>query len=319
MGDRPQLFSGIRAATLGAIAATGLCAVWFVASAQSPAAAQDLFAVRVKVNDVIISGYDVDQRKRLVALGAPNASEEEIEAQALNVLISDELKLQEAERVGVTIPDDQIDDAVASVAQRNRQTVEELKAAIASAGVTEETFRGQLKAEIAWNELIRRRYGRRVSPSEAEIEAAMDSAAEEGPVRYDVRQIVVPLKPDAPQNFVRRAMEEAQRVKRELTSCDKIAELAPRYSKISGVVGRLTAERMPPPVRAAVTPLEVGQATDPLRSADGVHVIMLCGKETRQAANRRQVTDRLLQEKAGRFSESYLDDLRRTAMIESRQ
>ena len=311
--------SNRRAGSLASQRLSAIFVAWALAVLPAPAAAQDLFGVVVKVNDAIISGYDLDQRKRLVALGAPSAPPTSVEQQAMEMLIGDQLKLQEAERIGVTVAEDEIDDAMNSVARRNRQSLEQLTAALDQAGVTQDTFRAQLRAEIAWNELIRRRYGGRVSPSDAEVDAALEQVTGDGATRYDVRQIVVALSPDAAQGRVQRAFEEAQRVRRELKDCGQITRLAPRYSKISGTVGNMTAEQMPGPVRAAVTPLQVGETTKPLRSKDGVHVIMLCGKKTAAAANRQQVFDRLLQEKAGRFSESYLDDLRRTAMIESKR
>lgn len=287
--------------------------------ATAPTQAQNLFATIVKVNDAIISGYDVDQRMRLIALERQNADKAQLQSRAISALISDHLKMQEAEKQGLTISDAQIDDALRSVAERNRQTEADVLERLTQNGVAEETLRSQLRAELAWNELVRRRFGRRVAPSDEEVDAAIATAPQTGAVRYDVRQIVVPLRPGAAEDLTRRAFEEAARVRRELTNCDRIAELAPRYARISGEVGRLTAPQMPPPVREAVLPLGVGETTAPLRSQDGVHVIMLCGKNSAQAESRSQVYNRLLQEKAGRFSESYLDDLRRMAMIEQAQ
>lgn len=301
------------------LAAVALSAGLFVAAATAPErveAQQSLFTTVVKVNDVIISGYDVDQRMRLVALGEPNLDRRRLQGRALEALVADQLKLQEAERQGLTISDAQVDDAVRQVADRNRQSEAEVLQVMAQNGVSEDAFRSQIRAEIAWNELIRRRFGNRVAPTDEDVDAAIAAAPQGGSVRYDVRQIVVPLAPDASNDLARRAFEEAARVRRELTTCERVRELAPRYARISGDVGRLTAEQMPPPVRQAVTPLEVGQATAPMRSPDGVHVIMLCGKATAAAESRSQVYNRLLQENAERFSESYLEDLRRLAMIE---
>lgn len=289
-------------------------------AAPTLATAQDLFAVLVKVNDVVISGFDVQQRATLLALGAPGQDPARFEARALDLLIADELKLQEAERQGVRLSDADLADAVRDVASRNNgKTTEQLIAELAAGGVSRETFERQLRADLVWNELLRRRYGDRVTPTESEIDAEIGEQTASGELRYDLQQIVVPLSPDAPDDNVRRAFDEAVRVRGELTDCSRVRELAPRYSRISGVVGRMTAGQMPGPIRDAVLPLDVGQTTNPMRSADGVHVIILCNKISPQAASRSQVFNRLLQEKAGRFSQSYLDDLRRNAMIESRQ
>lgn len=295
-----------------------LVAVLLAVAAPRPALAQDLFTAIVKVNDVVISGYDLQQRMRLLRLAAPNSDENVLRRQAVEQLIADELKLQEAERTGVSLAAGRLDDAIGMVARRNNQTLEEFNAEIAAAGVDRESFERQLRADMLWNELLRRRFGERVTPTEEEIDAAVAQSTGGGEVRYDLQQIVVPLRPDASQDRVRRAFEEAQRVRRELNDCGKVRELAPRYAQISGPVGRLTVAQMPPPIATAVQPLAVGQTTNPMRSQDGVHIIILCDRLTPEAANRSQVYNQLLAEKAGRFSESYLDDLRRGAMIERR-
>ena len=304
------------------ITAVGALTLLIALSAALPApraAAQDLYAALVKVNDQVISGYDLQQRMRLLKLAAPNASVEQLRGRALEELIADELKLQEAQRLGLDITEAQLNDAIQTVAERNQKSPDSFLEGLAGAGVERDAYERQLRADMAWNELLRKRFGRRVTPTEEEVDSAMTSAqSNSGASRYDVRQIVVPLAPNAPQDRVRRAFEEAQRVRRELSDCEQIAEMAPRYSKLSGAVGKVTLNQMPPPVRQVVQPLKVGDRTKPLRSKDGVHVIMLCGVESASAASRSQVYNRLLREKAGRFSDSYLEDLKRAAMIERR-
>lgn len=281
-------------------------------------AQQNLFQVVVKVNDKIITGYDIAQRARLIKVAAPSRPDEAAARLAVDELINDELKLQEAERQGLELTDGDVQDAIISVAQSNNMSPEDFVAQLTEAGVSQAAFERQLRADIVWNQLLRRRFGDRVVPTEEEIAAEIDKSAGGGAERFDVRQIVVPLAPDAVDDLVRRAFEEAQRVRRELTDCSKIAALAGNYSRLSGEVGRLTAAQMPPPVRDAVVPLEVGEATQPLRSQDGVHIIMKCGVQTAATASRSQVYNRLLTQKAARFSGTYLDDLSRDAMIERR-
>ena len=310
------LFSRRAVAVTVALALTAALSTGFSAPR---AIAQDLYAALVKVNDQVISGYDLQQRMRLLKLAAPNVSVDQLRAKALEELIADELKLQEAQRLGLNISEAQLQDAIQSVATRNKQSPDNFLQGLSTAGIERGSYERQLRADIVWNELLRKRYGRRVTPTEEEIDSAISSAQSgSGVSRYDVHQIVVPLRPNAPEDRVRRAFEEAERVRREMTKCEKVAEMAPRYSKLSGAVGKVTLKQMPPPVRKVVEPLKVGERTKPLRSKDGVHVIMLCGIESAAAASRSQVYNRLLREKAGRFSDSYLEDLKRAAMIERR-
>lgn len=305
----------IRLAPLCALG-IGLAAL-IAAGAPSQSAAQSLFSAAVKVNDAVVTGYDIEQKARLIRLGDARVQPSAALRRARDELVGHHLKLQEAERVGLTISDAQIDEAIANIAGRNKQSVDALLQDLSRAGVAQSTFREQLKSELAWNELVRRRFGSRVAPSEAEIDAELAMLKGRGETRYDLRQIVVPVRSDAARDVVQRGFEEAERVRRELTSCAKVAELAPRYAQNSGDAGRRTASQMPPPIRAAVTQLEVGATTTPMRGGDGFYVFMLCDKIAPRAASRSDIYDRLLQQNAARFTESYLDDLRRMAMIET--
>lgn len=292
------------------------------AALAAPSVAQDLFAVETKVNDAAITGYDIEQRARMAALESnEQRSREQLRRRALNSLIDDELKLQEAARRNVEVSDEQLSEAITQVAQRNGKTAEALLRDLASAGVERATFEKQLRAELAWNRLLRSRYGQRANPTEAEIEAALeDAATSNAETRYDVRQVVVELRPGAPRATVEKAVARATEARKRMTSCDAIPELKNEYSRLSGPVGVMPAAQMPGPVRAAVTKLNVGGVTEPLRSQDGLHLIMLCGKTTEgaSAARRSEVFERLQAEKIRGYSENYLDDLRRDAIIESR-
>ena len=71
---------------------------------QAPApSTQTMFRPVAVVNDSAITGYDLAQRAQLLAaLGFPVASPEALKEEALNRLVDDRLKLQEAKRFGIT-------------------------------------------------------------------------------------------------------------------------------------------------------------------------------------------------------------------------
>lgn len=311
---RPRQACGLRLLTscLLAICALGLGGV--------NAAAQNLFAPVTKVNDDVITGYDVMQRTNLIRF-ASSRDVPDAERRALELLVEDALKLQEAKRLGLSIDQKRLDEAIAELAQNNRMSVDGLERALQSAGVKRATLEREVRARLLWNQIISQRYGDRLRPTEGEVEAAMEEAQSQaaGPKIYDVRQVVVGVSPSAPLPVVKAAHDEAVKVRGQLKDCSKIAELAPKYSKISGAVGRLSAEQMPGPVRAEVLKLKVNGTTQPLRSGDGFHIIMLCGVDENRAVSRSEVFNRLVDQKGQRFASSYLSELKRGALIESRK
>ena len=269
----------------------------------------------VKPKNKFISGYDVEQRAKLLRFGA-GRNVSGVDERALEELIADALKIEEAERRGYELAEAAVDDAFADVAKRNGISIERFVQALRGAGVDRATFEHKLRADLLWREAINRRYGARLQPNEDEIEIEMEALASQAGVKiYDVKQVVLPLSASAPQAQVRETFERAVRIQGEMNNCDRIARYARELGPPTGDIGRFTEEQMPAQLREQVLKLSPVQSSRPLRSSQGVHLIVLCSIEERRGGDRDQVEARLRQQKALRFSDSYLEELRRAATI----
>lgn len=299
------------------LVAAGLATLVVEGAPKSAAAQTTPFAVAAKVDDDIITGYDVDQRARLIALETRAQDRAQIMRRAREELIEETLKEKEARRRGVTIEADAVTAAVDQIARGNGTTSEAFLGRLEQAGVDASAFTRRVRASLAWNQMLRANHLRKIQPSDGEVAAEMEAATATGPAVYDVRQIVVDLAPTAQGAPVRAALKRALDAREQIKTCADIARLAPKYSRISGSVGRITARQMPGPVRQAVLALQTGETTKPLRSQNGWHVIMLCGvTQEGSKPNEDQIRSRLAAKKAENVSRSLVADLRRDALIE---
>lgn len=383
------------------------------------AGAQNPFAPVAIVNDEIITAFDVDQRQRLLALAGNRMDANSV----LERLINDALRLQEAARGGLRVPDIEIQKAVAAVAGRSNVSVDGLRQNLAQQGIQLATLEQQLRAEIVWAELVRDRYKSRIAISDAEIDAELGRSASsgtlveyrlseilvpapndeaalkamtqqiyadirassfadvarrisrapsapqggdvgwvpetsltptmaqvvgrmevgqvsapvlsDGGVRlvqlvdsrvagatqtlFELQQLVVPVSRTADQASADAALRRAEELRSQMTSCDQIAKLKAGLGPSSGDLGKLTANRIPGPLRHAVIALQVGEVTPPVRSNEGFHLVMLCGKSGgANEAERERIRNRLIEERLARAAEGMLDELRRSAVIDRR-
>lgn len=275
-----------------------------------------LFTPIVKVNDEIITGYDVQQRATLLRFASGGQIDGDVERLALEELVSDAIKIQEAERLGIEVTEEAFGEALAAVAQANGSSVDGMFATLREAGVDRETFERQLLAQLVWNRILRERFGDRLQPTDAEIDAALEEA-EPGPSLYRLAQIVVPVVATAPEATVREAYGRALAARERITNCSAIESAAASIG-LQAQSGRLPRESMPGPIRDAIAGLSSGETTEPLRSGQGFHLITFCGIEEGQPPSRELIEQQLLQVSVDRFSGSLLDELRRTALIEVR-
>lgn len=126
-----------------------------LAAASLPAAAQS--AIRVVVNEVPITKYDIDQRAKFIVLTQRKASAV-ARKEAEQELIDDQVKLAEAKRVGIDVSAKEVNNAYARIATNVKMSPSQLSSALQRGGVSPDTLKNRLKAQLAWNQLVSRRF-----------------------------------------------------------------------------------------------------------------------------------------------------------------
>ncbi|MEM1410430.1 MAG: peptidylprolyl isomerase, partial [Pseudomonadota bacterium] len=186
-------------------AAVLLTLLFMVGQAGVAASAQTMGdAVIATVNDKPISTFDVQQRMRLMMATSgsqiPPEAEAQYQRQALRNLIEEELKRQEAARFDVSISDEQVVQELSRIAGGD---VDGLARQLAQAGIAIETLREKIRAETAWDTLVRGRYRSRVSITEGEIDDMLDEMrAEKQAEQYLLSEICLPISDPAQRQQV---------------------------------------------------------------------------------------------------------------------
>lgn len=140
----------------------------------SMVSAQMLDRILVVVNDDVVTQQELQARLELVKQqyrNNPNVlpSDDVLSTQILDSLILESLQLQMAERGNLIIPEQQIDSAISSIAQRQNLTLSQFLSNIQNNGQSINTFREQIRRELTINELQRSRVGRQIFISDAEV------------------------------------------------------------------------------------------------------------------------------------------------------
>jgi peptidyl-prolyl cis-trans isomerase SurA len=143
-------------------------------SGVGPAAAQELLRAAAVINDEVISQLDLDMRLKLaiLAIGQPDSPQlrKRLITQVIRTLIDERLQSQEAERLDITVADEQVDAAAAEIAQRNKLSDEAFAAMMQSRGIIPNAFREQIRSQLRWSQLVARRLRPSVEVSEDEVE-----------------------------------------------------------------------------------------------------------------------------------------------------
>ena len=251
-------------------------------SAIQPASGQQTLRAAAVVNDQVISQLDVEMRMRLVMLSAgispQQADRGRLRDQVMRNLINEQLQLQAAERFGFSVSADEIDKAIQRVAQNNNMSADQFLSILRQNDVTVETFREQLRANLAWQKVIGNRLARDVSISDEDVDDAVERyRSRQGERQYRVREIFLAV--DDEQELP-RVRQTAQRLLQQLRQGAEFGALARQFSQSptaadNGVIGWVTPENLPEAVGEQVTQMQPGQLAGPVRGYNGLHIVNL--------------------------------------------
>jgi peptidyl-prolyl cis-trans isomerase SurA len=137
-----------------------------------------------------------------------------------------------------------------------------------------------------------------------------------------LHQLVLSLPADARPEQVAGRVERAKSLAGGARSCADMENLAKTTgSPLSGTLGKVRLGSLPQEIRAVVSSLEVSTPSPPIRTGEGIVVLMVCerGPESSPSAERERIQRRLVNERLGTLAHQYLRDLRRAAVVDIRQ
>jgi peptidyl-prolyl cis-trans isomerase SurA len=270
----------MRALTYALLVLAGLFGVPSVGGIAQEAAPQQRIAA--VVNDRVVSLRDLTDRLELVMLtsGIPDSQQARarLAPQVLRSLIEETLQLQEAERLNITVNDQDIDRALGAIAERNNMSVDDLRRFLSDNGVNFATLLDQLRAQIAWVKVVNRQIRPQVNVTVDQLDLAVQEARQsQGQPEYLLSEIVLPIdSPDQAETVANDAVRLVQTL-REGANFDSLARQvsAAASAERGGDLGWVRASVIPPELLSALEQLRPGEVSAPLRSPIGYHIFWL--------------------------------------------
>lgn len=242
--------------------------------------------VAIVDNDVVMQSQ-LDQRLREVRQtiqkrGAPLPPEHVLTQQVLERLIIENIQLQIGDRSGIRITDEELNQAMGTIAQRNNMSLDQFRAALAHDGLSYDDAREQVRREMIISRVRQRRVAERIQVSEQEVQnfLASDMGKIQLSEEYRLANILIPVPDGASPETVQAAGRQATELYQQLKQGADFGQLAVSRSAgdnalEGGEIGWRKAAQLPSPFDSMIGSLAVGDVTEPVRTPGGYIILKL--------------------------------------------
>ncbi len=283
-----------------------------------------------KSREQVLAAFE--ERKKEFALGLQRQAMESAKASmlptyrkgALDELIEERLKLQEAARGNVSVDDAQVEEIIRGIAERNKMNTQQFAQHLRGMGADIDSMKARFKATLAWNQVVRRRFGAQVSVSQREIDNLVSSSATgetDDEVELQLHRITLSVPGNkVDQRVMARRLEDAEKIMRGFKGCNTTANLAKAQDAKFDNLGSRKPSTIPEPTRSLLLNAKDGEMVPPNMSAQGVELYAVCGRKVTKGDDKKrdQVAAELQQKEFEVLARRHLRDLRQDAHIEYR-
>ena len=276
-----------------------------------------------KVNNEIITSIDLENRLRMALdlSKLPNNEEikERLKPRVLDSLINETLKIQEANRLGIFVSNQEVTDQINRLEKRLKIEKNSLLLNYKEKEISEITILNQIRSQLLWEKLIYNIIIKNIRVSEKRISETFDLLVKNsGETEYNISEIFISLD----------NIEAEQRIKSiysKITNQNFLL-LAEQFS--DGIVSNNNRNNwtreslLDVDIKNSISNLEVGKISLPIKTSAGIYIILLNNKRKTKKIEKDQTIydlsqilfklDNINNKKQEKYYKDFLSNLKKT-------
>ncbi len=260
------------------------------AAPQRPSSAGDLDRIVVIVNDDVITDTELTSRlaetKKQLALEKIKMPPDNIlRKQLLERMVLERLQLQLAAQTGIRVSDADVDQAIETIARRNKLSVTDFRKTMVRSGIDVAAHRAQIRDQLTIQQLLEREINNRVTVTDSEVSNFLDNSQNRSDmgIAYQLSHVLIGIPESASPEAIQAAKKRAEDIHRQLKQGADFEQLAVSYSQGAdalkgGNLGWKQAGELPELFLGALKTMSPGDVSVILRSPNGFHILKLNNK-----------------------------------------
>jgi peptidyl-prolyl cis-trans isomerase SurA len=238
------------------------------------------------VNDDVVSLNDLSNRTILVLRSSgmedTPQTRERIGSQVLRTLIDERLQMQEAKRLNVAVPKDEIDRGLGRIEQQNNMPKGGIDEFLKKVGIPRASLVDQITTSLAWAKLVRNRLSQDVTISEEEVSEELRRLQENADVPQNrVSEVFLAVDSPTQEPEVKRL---ADRLIEQIRTGIKFDVIARQFSQsptaaVGGDLGYVTASQLHTELGNTIQKMNPGEMSYPIRTGGGYYILYLVDRK----------------------------------------
>lgn len=250
-----------------------------------------------------------------------------LEYKLLMKKINERLELEEAERQGLTLTDDELDRAIESIMQKNNFTEKwQLKSALAEQGMSFRRYRQQLRKQMTILKLVNQEVRSTVVISPDEVRQYYLAHREKYrlPPHVTLSDIFLKIPPGTSPDQLAKIRARGEHIIRQLKRGDDFVILAGSESEgpnaeNGGSLGDLTKDQLLPELVGPAFSVPVGKISNLIQSENGFYIIKVLKRDDHAYRRFKDLKDQILNDLTKKTTEKririWLEKLRAKSYV----
>ena len=264
------------------------------------------------VNNEPITLYEFQMRKKMVItlnnVHNPDAkANAQINTAVLNSLIEEQLLFQHSKKVGGKISATELEEAIITIAQRNKMSKEDLFKYLSSQNIDIDSFRKQITAELIKINILSY-ISRSVTISPQEIDAAI--------LLNNSKDAKISARIFTSKDKTPSTLQKMYSLHKTLKTCNEVRDAA--YSKFATAITiNENLSTLDHQLQTIIRDLSINQKSSVFETTKGFQLVLMCTKviDNVTSAENDYITNFLTNKKMSQKAQKFFEDLRKKAYI----
>ena len=232
------------------------------------------FSPAIKVNNVFISKYEVNERtKLLIALGASKSNAKKIAQQNL---IDETLQKLHAKTIGVKALPNQVEEVLNNFIGVRSLTKKSLKINLNKFNASFNELKAYLEANVLMRNIINNTFHSRMNLDDFDFSLFRPSASISIPTQLNISEIIIPFSIRGKENTIKLG----ERIIKDLDNGKNFEKIAKRFSnaltsKDGGKIGFVSLDTIPDGLKKILIKLKSGQNSNLIISSESIMIFKI--------------------------------------------